>query len=86
MRKTAASNQIFIDPVCRMKVDSGDKSLMFTHKLRTYYFCAESCRKAFIEDPEKYLDPKLTQRKGWWDRYLERLNKTTGDKTTTCCH
>ena len=52
MRKTATSNQIFIDPVCSMKVDPGDKNLMFTNKLRTYYFCAETCRKAFAADPD----------------------------------
>jgi len=83
MRKTTSSNQIFIDPVCCMKVDSGDRSLMFTHKLRTYYFCAETCRNAFAADPDKYLNPK-TKRKGLWGRYLERLERVTGGKPLKC--
>ena len=86
MKKETVSPEIIIDPVCLMKVDSGNKDLMFTHQMRTYYFCAESCRKAFEINPDKFLAPKLPKRKGWWGRYLERLNKTTGGKPPKCCH
>ena len=84
MKKKTVSTDIFIDPVCFMKVDSGNKGLMFTHQMRTYYFCAESCRKAFKGNPDKYLSTKSPKRKGLWGRYLERLNKTTGGKSLHC--
>ena len=84
MKKETVSTDIFIDPVCMMKVNSGNKGLMFTHQMRTYYFCAESCRKAFAENPDKYLSTKSPKRKGLWGRYLDRLNKTTGGKSQHC--
>jgi len=84
MKKETVSPEIFIDPVCLMKVDSGNKDLMFTHQMRTYYFCAESCRKAFEGNPDKYLSKKSPKRKGLWGRYLERLNKATGGKPPHC--
>ncbi len=84
MKKETVSPEIFIDPVCLMKVDSENKALMFTHQMRTYYFCAESCRKAFEGNPGKYLSTKPPKRKGLWGRYLERLNKATGGKSPQC--
>lgn len=86
MTKAKNSSQLYLDPVCGMKVDPDRNRIMFTHQMRSYYFCAESCRKAFAENPEKYLDVSLPKRKGWWKRYLERLNKTTGGKPPDCCH
>jgi YHS domain-containing protein len=85
MEKSTSLKQIFIDPVCFMKVAPDKKALSFTHKMRTYYFCAEGCRTTFRENPEKYLEPKTTKRKGWWGRYLDRLNKVTGGKPPECC-
>ena len=42
-----------IDPVCKMKID---KNVHFksVYKNKTYYFCAENCKKTFDKDPEKY--------------------------------
>jgi len=84
MKKTINSPEIFIDPVCLMQVAPSNKNLMFTHQMRTYYFCAEACHKAFKTNPDKYLEPKPSKRKGWWGRYLERLNKATGGKAPQC--
>lgn len=84
MKKSATSNPIFIDPVCYMKVSSGNKNLMLTYKMRSYYFCAEACLKAFEATPEKYLDSKPRNRKGWWGRYLDRLKKSTDGKAQKC--
>ena len=84
MKKETDSPEMFIDPVCLMKVDSGSKNLMITHQTRTYYFCAESCRKRFAGNPDKYLSNKSPKRKGLWGRYLDRLNKTTGGKSLNC--
>ena len=78
------SNQIFIDPVCLMKVAPGKKDFMFAYQMRTYYFCAESCLKSFEADPEKYLESMTTKRKGLRSRYLDRLNKATGGKPPKC--
>lgn len=84
MQKSPTSSDIFIDPVCFMKVSPDKRDFTLTYKMRTYYFCAESCRKAFEANPDKYLEPKPTKRKGWWGRYLERLNKVTGNKPPKC--
>jgi YHS domain-containing protein len=79
------SAHYFIDPVCQMKVAGDSKVRPFEFRSGTYHFCAESCRKAFMADPEKYLISKPAKRKGLWGRYLDRLNKATGGKPP-CCH
>lgn len=83
MKKSENPPTLFIDPVCFMKVVP-HKDRMFTYQLRTYYFCAEACRKAFEANPEQYLDPNSPGRKNWWDRYLERLNRATKGKSLNC--
>ena len=83
--KIQTNTNIKVDPVCRMKVAENSKVLPFTLNENTYFFCAETCRKEFIADPNKYLEKKLPQKKGLWGRYLDRLNKTTGGKSQ-CCH
>ena len=84
IKKTIISNQIFIDPVCCMKVQPANRDLMITYKMRSYHFCAVTCLQAFEADPEKYLNPKPPKRKNWWGRYLDRLEKTTGGKSLSC--
>jgi YHS domain-containing protein len=84
MKKTTTSSEIFFDPVCMMEVNPGKNDIMFTYQTRSYYFCAEGCRKAFKANPEKYLNLKPPMRKGWWGRYLDRLNKVTGGKAQQC--
>jgi YHS domain-containing protein len=84
MGQSKVSSQIFIDPVCLMKVVPGKKDFTFTYQMRTYYFCAESCLKSFEADPEKYLESMSIKRKGWWSRYLDRLNRATGGKPPKC--
>lgn len=44
-----------IDPVCKMQVDEKNAPATSEYKGKTYYFCAVGCKKAFEEDPEKYL-------------------------------
>lgn len=84
MKKATTPPENFIDPVCLMEVNPGKQDLRFTYRMRTYYFCAEGCRKAFESCPDKYLQPKPPKRKGLWGRYLDRLSKTTGDKPIKC--
>ena len=44
------------DPVCGMDVDPTTAKHTAKHGGKTYYFCAPGCRKAFEEDPTRYLD------------------------------
>ena len=54
---------------------------------RTYFFCADSCRQEFENQPQKFLEiSRDIKRKGFWKRYLERLNRATGGKPPSCCH
>jgi len=73
-----------IDPVCGMVVDQQNSPLMFKYNDCLFYFCAESCRINFEKNPQKYLADKTDKPKGFWKRYLERLNKATGGKPPQC--
>ena len=73
-----------IDPVCGMDVVPGETEIKATINGETYYFCAEGCRKSFVADPEKFLSCKPAKKKGWWGRYIQRLQKATGGKSMTC--
>ena len=44
-----------LDPVCGMTIDTTDAAGSAQYAGQTYYFCNLSCKKAFDEDPEKYL-------------------------------
>ena len=48
------------DPVCGMDVDIATSKLTFEHEGTIYWFCGPGCRKAFVGDPAKYLDPNYT--------------------------
>jgi len=78
------SSRSIIDPICGMEVDPNLSDLVSTHKGQLYYFCAEGCRQAFEKNPQKYLKGNSPKRKGWWGRYLDRLNKTTEGKSMKC--
>lgn len=43
------------DPVCGMVLSPKTAAESAKHKGKTYYFCAELCRKQFEADPENYL-------------------------------
>lgn len=85
MKRTDISSFIRIDPVCLMKVDPKTNQIKSVVDTETYYFCAEGCKKEFESDPKKYLSTSLPQKKGWWGRYLDRLQKATGGKPMKCC-
>jgi YHS domain-containing protein len=44
-----------IDPVCKMQVETAKARATTKYKGKTYYFCAESCKKSFEQDLEAYL-------------------------------
>ena len=73
-----------VDPVCGMAVVADMTDILTTIKGQKYYFCAEGCRQAFEENPQKFLDPEPKKRKGLWGRYMDRLQKATGGKAQKC--
>ena len=44
-----------IDPVCGMKVNKDEAQFTVDHEGKTYYFCMEKDKLAFVENPQKYL-------------------------------
>lgn len=46
-----------IDPVCKMEVKEEEAAATSEYKGKKYYFCAVACKKAFDQNPEKYLTP-----------------------------
>ncbi len=61
------------DPVCGMSVDS--KSPIKTQYLdQEYYFCCESCKQSFLENPTQYLQSgKFEERKSALRTYFPLL-------------
>ena len=84
MKSVLKNKKTVIDPVCNMEVIPTITEIKTILNGDTYYFCAESCKQAFVDNPEKYLNPKAAKKKGWWCRYTERLEKSTGGKAMKC--
>lgn len=62
-----------VDPVCGMKIAPRNTELVSIHEGKSYWFCAEACRRAFEADPGKYLKYK---KKGRIRRWLDRMAKS----------
>lgn len=45
-----------IDPVCGMKIAVDKAEHIVKHGDNTFYFCSEGCKKAFVENPKRYID------------------------------
>ncbi len=84
MQNQLKQTNTVLDPVCGMTVNQRITEIATTIQGQTYYFCAEGCRKEFVADPQKYLNPAPLKKKGLWGRYLERLEKATGGKSQSC--
>ena len=50
-----------IDPVCKMEVEESKAAATSEYKGKTYYFCAPGCKKAFDQEPEKYITEEKEQ-------------------------
>jgi len=72
-----------IDPVCGRSVNTAAARFTTGRGAQTRYFCSEDCRGRFR--PEASPPPQPAGKKGFWARYLDRLNKTTGGKPPSCC-
>lgn len=53
-----------IDPVCKMTVDEKTAKITSEYNGKKYYFCAPGCKKAFDEDPVKYVSGSAHAGKG----------------------
>jgi NTE family protein len=51
----ADATLVLLDPVCRMTVGLARSRARVAYGGRTYLFCSENCRDAFLRSPEKYL-------------------------------
>lgn len=45
----------YTDPVCGMEVSYKTAPEVLTYNKKTYCFCADVCRQAFEDNPEKYI-------------------------------
>jgi Cu+-exporting ATPase len=44
-----------VDPYCGMKLRRSEAAATAVHRGRTFYFCLEDHRDAFVRDPDRYL-------------------------------
>ncbi len=49
------------DVVCGMMVDPEAAPAKATYDGETYYFCAPGCKRAFEQNPEKYLQEESAE-------------------------
>ena len=47
-----------IDPVCGMQVDEKKPPATSEYEGKKYYFCSMGCKKAFGQNPKKYIGKK----------------------------
>jgi YHS domain-containing protein len=47
--------QVAVDPVCGMSVDTAHAEYRSFQKGDTYYFCSAGCKQTFDKDPGKYI-------------------------------
>ncbi len=55
MKNEPRSRERAFDLVCGMELELGEIKHATEHKGESYYFCGESCRDHFVNDPEKYV-------------------------------
>ncbi len=55
INKTLGGTKMAIDPVCKMEVEESTAAATSEYNGKKYYFCAVGCKKAFDQNPEKYL-------------------------------
>lgn len=55
LAQKGAERRYALDPVCGMTVDRAGTKLTSDYRGNTIYFCAPGCKRAFDEEPEKYI-------------------------------
>ena len=66
-----------IDPICKMEVDEKTAQYKSEYKGKTYFFCAPGCKKAFDENPEKYVIAETESQMGHTYKRKEQKMKFT---------
>jgi len=87
MKALSKNKLTAIDPVCGLEVDPVKTKILEAVRGHTYHFCTEKCRDEFKKDPLRYRDIlNITKKsKGWWGRYLDRVQKATNGRPPKCC-
>jgi YHS domain-containing protein len=67
-----------------MSVDPRATGIKASFEGQNYYFCADGCRQVFEKNPVKYIGTECAKPRGWWGRYMARLQKATGGKPMKC--
>lgn len=49
------AEELFLDPVCGMKISKSEAPAGLKYGDKVYYFCSLACKKAFEENPESYI-------------------------------
>lgn len=49
------------DPVCGKDVDPALAAGQSEHEGKTYYFCSNTCKERFDQNPQCYAGPQLAQ-------------------------
>jgi YHS domain-containing protein len=44
------------DPVCGKEIDEKKAPARSNYQGRTYYFCAEACKRSFDKEPRRYTE------------------------------
>jgi YHS domain-containing protein len=53
------------DPVCGMQVDEQNAAGQSQYQEQTYYFCSQSCKQKFDQNPQQYAgDARQSQTSG----------------------
>ncbi len=55
MGKLGAAPKTARDPVCGMEVNVDKAPVNSAYRGQTYYFCTPLCKKAFVQNPTKYI-------------------------------
>ena len=53
--KDPTKQDVVIDPVCGMDVETASSKYASDYEGKTYHFCNSSCKKAFDKAPGKYI-------------------------------
>jgi len=53
--KHRSDDRHYKDPVCGMVISRLTAVAEAEYQRKTYYFCAQLCRDAFLVDPQRYL-------------------------------
>ena len=74
-----------IDPVCGKRINPVKAGIAAVHEGHAFFFCSRQCWATFQDTPSLYAGAPLSASKGWWGRYLQRVEKATQGKPP-CCH